>query len=78
MTDKEIKTLEYNCESFFKENCKLKRELRELNEKLDKAKEIIKEFLRISIASFEEVEPEFSELVDNAENFIKENKKNVI
>ena len=47
-------------------------EIKELNEKLGKAKEIIKEFLRISVASFEEVEPEFSELVDDAEKFVEE------
>ena len=34
MIDREIETLEYNCESFFKENCKLKRELKEKNKQI--------------------------------------------
>ena len=39
-------------------------------EKLDKAKELLKEFMRISVASVEEYEREFSELVGEAENFL--------
>ena len=39
---------------------------------LEQAKEIIEEFMRISVASVEEYEPEFSELIARAEQFIKE------
>lgn len=39
-----------------------------------KAKEIIKEFLQISVASVEEYEPEFSELIDRAEQFLGDEK----
>lgn len=46
----------------------------ELATKNEQAKKIIKEFLRISVASYEEVEPKFSELIDQAEDFLKEDK----
>ena len=44
-------------------------------EKLKQAKEIINEFMRISIASVEEYEPEFTELIEQAEQFLKEIEK---
>ena len=43
-------------------------------EKLKKAEEIIKEFMRISVASVEEYEPEFFELIGQAEQFLQEDK----
>ena len=42
------------------------------SDNLTKAKEIIKEFMRISTASVEEYEPEFTELIGKAEQFTKE------
>ena len=36
---------------------------------LEKAKQIIKEFMRISTASVEEYEPEYSELIEKADAF---------
>ena len=47
----------------------------EISESLTKAKEIIREFMRISKASVEEYEPEFTELIGQAEQFISEVKK---
>ena len=44
-------------------------------EKLEQAKEIINEFMRISVASVEEYEPEFTELIGQAEQFLKEIEK---
>ena len=38
--------------------------------KLDKAEKIIKDFMRISAASVEEFEPEFTALIKEAEDFI--------
>ena len=43
---------------------------KDLKYKLIKAKEYITEFMRISIASVEEYEPEFSELIEKAEQFL--------
>ena len=52
-----------------KENLNLKIYIAKQSEQ---AKKIIKEFMRISVASVEEYEPEFSELIARAEQFIKE------
>ena len=41
-------------------------------EQLEQAKGLLKEFMRISVASVEEYEPEFSELIGKAEQFLKE------
>ena len=46
-----------------------------LTNQLEQAKGLLKEFMRISVASVEEYEPEFSELVEQAEQFIKDLEK---
>ena len=43
----------------------------ELKAQIEKAKYIINEFTRISVASIEEYEPEFSELIGEVETFLK-------
>lgn len=48
---------------------------RKTSEQLEQAKKIINEFMRISVASVEEYEPEFTELIEQAEQFLEEIEK---
>ena len=55
----------------YHELCRLKdMRIQRLENENKTAKEIINEFIRISAASCEEFEPEFSELIKRAEDFV--------
>ena len=49
--------------------------VRDLNDLLTKAKEFLNEFMRISKASDEDFEHDYSELIGETEQFIKETEK---
>ena len=49
-----------------------KKRIAELEKQIEKMKHYLNEFMRISVASVEEFEPEFSELVGEVEAFLKE------
>ena len=52
--------------------CRDSRRIAGFESKLTDAEKIIREFMRISVASVEEYEPEFTELIVKAEAFLKE------
>ena len=79
--------LENQMKQLEKENAELKEELKDANKKvvhlacnqnkdlkrkINKAKEIINEFMRISKASDEDFEHDYSELIGEAEQFLSE------
>ena len=50
---------------------KLEKQNKELQKQIEKMKHYLNEFMRISVASVEEFEPEFSELVGEVETFLE-------
>ena len=84
MFEKDIKEeVEKRCSEYFQENCYKENRwadthdlvamyLDGYNKANEKAKEIIREFMRISTVCDEDFEPDYSVLIDKAEEFLRE------
>lgn len=65
------KDLEWQLREVAKDNDVYQKQNKELEKQIEKMKSYLNEFMRISVASVEEFEPEFSELVGEVETFLE-------
>ena len=70
----ELKMFRQDCVKLTEDNVVMARQRAETSKQLTKAKELLNEFMRISKASDEDFEHDYSELIGEAEQFLKENK----
>ncbi len=68
----ELKAFRQDCVKLTEDNVVMARQRAETAKKLTKAKDLLNEFMRISKASDEDFEHDYSELIAEAEKFLKE------